>query len=457
MNKLARAYNFTILSYGILVFLALFLPYMLFSYSNRLAIEGSILLFALLLGLLLKPEFLLGVVLLSLLGGSTYYWARDFYYVRFLFLGAFVAKGLIEMAGKRQQIKSFPTFFLVALGLFSVFALISTIYSLDPSMTVQRATTLFLLIFALGVYLWNYLDSMEKVEHMLNIVIGVMAVAVVVSLLAWWLGAPAIRPNREFQGLFINPNTIGGLFMLTTLPLFWRYGKSHNPWLGIATILFICLLFLTVSRASVLGVFFSFLFYFFLVNRRKVFGVAILGLLLISFFLVFQDQLPDSKLLTSRIVQPQIFQAGSGRWGAWVASFELSLKKFWFGYGFGAVETVFSRFLPSWVAPNFRGSTPHNTYLETLLELGIFGLILLLVPIFLAIKKGFELHGRFKEESAEACRLNAMLTGVIIGAAVHAMFESSIASVGSIFAIPFWLYVILIFKLDELSLQKNRE
>lgn len=454
MNKLVKAYNLTVVSYGILIFLALILPYTLFSYSSMVAIEVSILLFVLLLGFLLKPEFLLGVVLLSLMGGSTYYWARDFYYVRFLFLGAFLARGLIELAGKRQQIKSFPTSFLVPLGLFSVFALISTIYSLNPSMTLQRAVTLFLLIFALGIYLWNYLDSREKVGQMLNVVIGVIAVAVVASFVARWLGAPVIRPNKEFQGLFINPNTMGGLFMLTTLPLFWRYGKSHNPWLGIATLLFICLLFLTGSRASVLGVFFSFLFYFFLVDRRKVFGVAILGLLLISFFLIFQGQLPNPRFLTSRIVQPEIFQTGSGRWGVWVGSLELFLKKPWFGYGFGAVEAVFSRFLPSWVAPNFRGSTPHNTYIETLLELGVFGLILLLVPIFLAIRKGFELHGRFREESAETCRLNAVLTGVVIGTAVHAMFESSIASVGSVFAIPFWLYVILIFKLDELSPQK---
>lgn len=456
MNKLAKAYNFTILSYGILMFLALFLPYMLFSYSSRVAIGGSILILVLLLGLLLKPEFLLGMVFLSLMGGSTYYWARDFYYVRFLFLGAFLVKGLVELARRREQIRSFPTRFLIPLGLFSTFALISTFYSINSSMTIQRATTLFLLIFALGIYLWNYLDSEEKIERMLDILIGIMIIGVVGSLVAWWLGAPAVESGGEFRGLFIDPNTMGGLFMLTTLPLFWRYGKSHNIWLGIATILFICLLVLTGSRASILGVFFSFLLYFFLVDRKRILGLAIMFGLLTSFLLLSQGQLPGGRFFINRIVQPTSLWRASGRWEVWAASFDLFLKKPWFGYGFGAVETVFSRFLPPWVPGNFRGANPHSSYLETLLELGAFGLILLLVPVFLVLKKGFELHTRFREETLSICRLNAMLTAVIIGVAIHSMFESVITSVGSVFAIPFWLYVISVFKLDELSLRKGQ-
>lgn len=72
----------------------------------------------------------------------------------------------------------------------------------------------------------------------------------------------------------------------------------------------------------------------------------------------------------------------SGRAGLWRASLTVGVHHWLFGVGPGNSPAA----LAPLVAPVFRGLTPSNAYLETLVELGVVGLVLLLVAVAVALK-----------------------------------------------------------------------
>ena len=387
-------------------------------------------------GLFLRPNLLLGALVISLIGASSFIWADVFRDVRFVLLGVFLIRALIELTAKKTSFSHLPKPFLIPLVMFVIYSFISTFYSVDPSLTFQRSLTWVVMIFALGVYLWTYMTSQEKLESMITIIINVVMLVVIVSLIAWSLGVSEVVHRHGFQGLIINPNGLGGLLALTTLPLFWKLQKTGNPLYAIVFLGFVVTLILAQSQNSGLTVIVSFAVYFALISGHR--ALMLLVPVVVAAIVVFQISNPISGALET-----------SGRLDAWSITVDLIGAHPFLGHGFGSTESFFPNyFLPTNI---FKSDNPSNAYLEMLLESGIIGLVLILIPLMLALAKGFILVRTYPDR-----RLIAMITAVVVGSLVHNMFESWMMSVGSMLAIPFWFFVLLIFKCDSLNLQSQQ-
>ena len=133
---------------------------------------------------------------------------------RWLPLAALAAIPIAEAIIRRRSPR--PLYFFDGLvGTWLSFAFFSGWYSIDPSLTFQRAASLLLLFLAVFWGVWRVADSHPERE----IVDLLLMAALVVYGLSWALlsflrvlGSPTAR----FQGILENPNSIG---LLTALLL----------------------------------------------------------------------------------------------------------------------------------------------------------------------------------------------------------------------------------------------
>jgi len=148
----------------------------------------------------------------------------------------------------------------VLIGIFLLFALTSTTYSIDPKYTLIRSCSLIALFgFLLGLHSW--LQDDQRFEKLLNIIFLLICFITIIDTMsmvifpdrAWWWEA-----NSRFQGLWTHPNTMGSVCMISYPVLLWKYSRCSSfkkSMIMLLTIILASLHFLTGSRASFIATF----------------------------------------------------------------------------------------------------------------------------------------------------------------------------------------------------------
>jgi O-antigen ligase len=135
-----------------------------------------------------------------------------------------------------------------------------------------------------------------------------------------------------------------------------------------------------------------------------------------------------------------------GRFTAWALAVGLTRERPVAGSGFGTTEEVFGPQAAA-ISLEFLGRLVHNPYLQTLLELGPVGLVVLLLAVANALRRGWL-----------GPRVYPLWTAVY-GALVAGVtsFESSMLSAGSIFAFNFWLVAAASVRLGTIAGADSRQ
>lgn len=190
-----------------------------------------------------------------------------------------------------------------------------------------------------------------------------------------------------YLGNYADPNyfTAGIIFIVMYhLHSFMKYNKVINFFLLISTMYVV---FLCESRGGLLAIIASIGIYI-IFNSKKMILSLLLGIcILLIIYLIALKVLPEYMVDRIRI-ESLIGGTGSGRTIIWGNFFKIynegSIFNKIFGFGRGSCSLLYF---------NYTKKTyylPHNMYIKTLIEGGITGELLLILPCIISIKKCFK-------------------------------------------------------------------
>ncbi|MDI6758489.1 MAG: O-antigen ligase family protein [Candidatus Omnitrophota bacterium] len=197
----------------------------------------------------------------------------------------------------------------------------------------------------------------------------------------------------------------------------------------------ICL-FLTFSRGSWLGIFFSLLLMMFLSERRKI------PLFIVAVFFISVCLVP---LIRERFMF--IFQEGgdAGRFTIWQSAFKMIQENPFLGKGVGTFMNLFSKYMSMPLQIQYA----HNSFLQVWAETGIFSLLSFLSFLVVVLSKGVQ---TFREKQ------DPLLLGLVCGVfgfLIHSFFDTQLYSLQ--LSVLFWAMLGLIAALNRASVCWQQE
>jgi O-antigen ligase len=133
----------------------------------------------------------------------------------------------------------------------------------------------------------------------------------------------------------------------------------------------------------------------------------------------------------------------SGREEVWRIGWNLFQQKMLIGYGFGTTQTLVKA--ESWRFLLFQGGHFHSSYIETMVETGLFGLLSLLALLGITCGYGIKDAARTRQLPRQSWPLSALPFAMILGAMGHAIFESWLLAAGNANAPLFWTCLFLVY------------
>src|SRR3989339_1545546 len=330
-----------------------------------------------------------------------------------------------------RRIKLFDAAALV----FISYAFMSMAYSPYPRLTLERSTTILLLYISVFWIIWKYAYH-EGPEKVVSLILWVMWIIFIASYAAIFIGPYRPFLNGRFMGVFANPNGMGVVSALI-LPLsLWKFLETGKKSALFLFLLISLSLLLCGARGSINAALFS-LGYFIYARSKKnnpfAFFATVSGVLI---FIWIIETL--AKEFFKTYIRVESIPILGGRLEAWQAAVSLIMDKPLFGYGFGVEDKLFG--LKKVMFRVHSGAYAHNSFLGMLLQLGLLGLIIFFVPLFVLLFKEVFSRGENKETPV----LRYALRSSLIAGLICCMSESWIYSVGNTQVFPFWIMVMLL-------------
>ena len=270
----------------------------------------------------------------------------------------------------------------------------------------------------------------------------------IVAILSLILGNSG---GADLSGILISKNQLGNLMALGSV--LWIANSIFNPkmrWLSLSTS---SLLLLTMLRANSAGAIsnFAILMTTLLLTRFLKLLPPRQLLLVVNFFIIASFGI---YFILSTNLEKIFNLLGkdmtlTGRTGLWSEIWELASNKFWLGYGsygfwqhWRGLDSPASQINLYWSAPN-----AHQGFLDIFVELGMVGLVVLLISILINLSNAIVLFVKTKNKR-ESVLILVLLLYVII------------SNFGESFFIRpnfVWLsYLILTMKLSLMQVKINR-
>lgn len=343
-------------------------------------------------------------------------------------------------------------FYFLIIILFPVYCILTTLWSLTPVISIQRALYLLLIytgIFTSVLFIKHFSIKKTSLEFLLpaNIIIVILSLFSLISGIPGnsWTGGNALG----FKGFAGHQNTLAGA-ILFTLPGVVALGieqsaRRQSPgvfrlW-SFILLLASNLLLLTISysRAALLALAFGIIAYLIFTNSKKI--LSYLFIIFISVIALYYTVPPVQNSLNS-VLYKNNERPLDRRTILWQPSLEAAKLGGLFGLGYGVSA-------PGIKTPLKTGShyenglyirEKGNSVLALIEETGFVGLLLFLLPFMLLIKKFKNQNSKFKIVTDDYtlyivhCTLLVML--------IHAQFEAWWVGVGSI---SFPLFLIFLF------------
>ena len=267
---------------------------------------------------------------------------------------------------------------------FVVLALISTVWSQDPSLTLRRTTVLFL-IFAIAWFFATYYSPADQMRLLLAAGVIVALTSIAMALLLPQYG---IASGGEWKGVFGQKNRMGlGIFYLfSSLPFCAFPNGRRLLTVMLQAILPIGLILLSQSKTS-------------LILTVVLIAVRVLGpfiarrrreqLPFMLYAVVFGILGTVLALSVGRnILLPLIGRDSSftGRTDHWTVLLSYATKHLWLGYGFQAFwnGTGDSLSVIHNIGATMKGSD--SGYVDNMLQFGLVGMGMLLILLLVCVR-----------------------------------------------------------------------
>lgn len=250
------------------------------------------------------------------------------------------------------------------------------------------------------------------------------------------------RGGSRVTGWVDNPNTLAILLapaLVITMAGVIERRRGWVLWHAAFLVPGLVLLKLTDSRAGLLWVTVSAIgFWIF----RK--GVTITGLFAISavtIVLGWWDTIVPfvTQNLKREYTNKVVVDVLSGRSEVWPLGWDLAHDKPMLGYGLGSSGSLIERNIG--IFREFMGGTFHNTYLTALVETGVLGAGALIAVLAIAVAGGLMLAKQVRGAPRQEWPTLALPWAMLLGALIHAFFESSLFAAGSANSIITWTII----------------
>jgi O-antigen ligase len=325
--------------------------------------------------------------------------------------------------------------FDILAGIFISYAVASVAYSPFKNLTIERSTTILFLYISVFWIIWKYAYN-EGPEKVVRLVLQALLIILILSYFLILINPSDSFMIGRFRGLFQNPNSIG-LICAILLPLgIWDFLMTKKKSALLLLILMLLSLFLSGSRGSLQAALVSSGYYLF-IRRKKYRPLVLFSFISIMLVLFWVIETVAITYFKSYIRADSIPELG-GRLGIWQEAVRLIMENPIFGRGFGVENKIFAL---KFTTHQARGqiSYVHNSYLGMLIQLGIVGLIIFYLPLFILLFKEL-----FYKHRGDVYRLRLALRSSLIAGLLCCLYESWIYSVGNSQTFPFWITVMLL-------------
>jgi O-antigen ligase len=334
-----------------------------------------------------------------------------------------------------------PGSILIPLGLFALFGIFSLLWTLDASISLQRA--LLNSVTVLGLYVYS---KKTTTSNQLRVVLFSCFIAFVVvcvgTLPAFYFDTQESYHQGNFRGYFGNSNSLAHYISSAALPLCLFFFVTTKRLKKMIALTGMAILFLILvesrSRAAFAAVFASgAVIYFGLIRFSKLNkSIAIVPVLAIIFFTYFAG------FVLQKYDGSDTFLTRSYLWALHINAISERPLLGW-GIGVNPVDfKIYTEESYNYLADTEKGSS----YYIIPEELGVP----LSITIFLSVMQFFRrqvTQAFFQMRRNAQIRSGLLPLSIVIGGLVHGIFESWFFSFGNPMAIIFWLSCIYISSL----------
>jgi len=391
---------------------------------------------------------------------------------RWAMLGVLAAVAVLVAAARPRRPLVVPAPALLA-GVFVVLAAASTLWSVDPRLTVKKTAANALLVGTAFLLAYACEGRRERVERVLHGVLGGAVLVAVAGLVVLSVDRTDAAPGKvdqflsRFQGFGERPTTDAMLYALA-LPVaalvVVRARSVRGRALGIAAFALVdTLLIFSGSRGPQIGGIAGTVVLGLVLSRRGllVLAAAVAATTVLAVVVVLAQtqgrppapqpgstasapatasrpaasspgELAQELGHGSNTDQRTIF-GSSGRLGAWSFAIRQGNERPGLGFGFGTEERVFENH-----TYGYEGNQVSSSWIGLYLQLGLVGVLLLLAiwGSLAATLLGLVRRGRDPVALAAA--------GVVVAALPLTFVESWIYAVGNVATVPFWISALLL-------------
>lgn len=353
----------------------------------------------------------------------------------------------------RRPSPSFPLTMVVPMvGLFAVAALNSWTshnvgFSLLSLVTVGGTITVGYLVSKLVVATDSRRHFFEVLAHLCRIMIGITAIFIVLGM--------NLGRGAGLSAWAENPNTLG-MMLAPGMVIFLAGCIERRPgwpfWHAFFFIIGFYLIWATNSRATVIWIGIA-LAAFWLYRRGPGFSVLlVMAVLIVGIGWWYPIKMAMIDILGLNW-NPRDFGVSplSGREEVWRVGWELFWKRPILGYGLGTSIDLIS-------AESFRfirhqGMHFHSSYIMTMVELGLAGLVALMSALVLTLGRALGYAGHTRVLPRESWPLAALPFAMVVGGLGHAVFESWLIAAGNVNMLLFWTCVWMIHHQSQVKIR----
>jgi len=377
----------------------------------------------------------------------------------------------IQKRGMPRAIERADAYIVV----FTLFAFISCLYSINPRLSFLRAGSVLLMYGAVFWGVWLYADDFG-VEAVANTIVIVIAIVFGLHILNAVTDPAGSFPYLgRFQGWTINPGIAAGhASVLLPFALWIASQRSRwQYWVLVGAILFV--LIMSQTRTEIVAAAIGSTYFLVRTYPKRIYVVlsGTLSVLIMSYMWIevgprifpqgtefsldhiantLLDNNLDSGEEYNELEMPEVWydrfnprtsdaKTLAHRTDKWRLGLKYFMERPLQGFGFGTEDRLFSYHDVNPQDYQLSGASMHNSYLGLVLQVGIVGAALFYVP--LASLLFYELLTA--RETHRKPLLSALLS-VVITCMVAGMFSSDLYSMGNAKSFVFWISVMLLVR-----------
>lgn len=345
------------------------------------------------------------------------------YYPRFLFAVLLLVITLHQGQKWKRPLAQAPPMARALMRWTWVLVLIaglSTFWSIAPVETALQAGVFAVLAANMQAHITGRWHRPGTIAHDMRVIYWVLALSVVGSL------AMGTQSAGRLSGLYENPN---GLGILAAMAVAIGIGllRDRRSWtVAVVTLLCAVTMVLAESRTALVALVAA-LLWFALRRRTLSPSVAILGSFAaagVVLIIMLGIRVPMPSVITRFLDGSDLLNT---RDVGWQFAIDLWERRPTLGYGFRVGEQVFIQNLRF---TSFTADGAHNSYLQTLLELGVVGIIPLLLIVVVLLRALWR---------APMDGFSVGLALLVIVGLAMSLAESALLGVGTVISWAFWL------------------